>query len=886
MKKKLFTLALALCLLCLLPFAVEAADIVDSGSCGDNATWTVYNDKSMVISGTGDVNSTPWKESYSTIYSLTVEQGITNLPWQAFSNMPKLTTVKLPNTLTAIPNGCFSLDSSLTTIEIPNSVLWIDESAFNGCSALTAIVIPDSVTDVDIGGSFMSCGSLREITIGKGVTNISNDHEFDFYEMNSLESFNVSLQNEHYTSVDGVLFTKDMKTLVKFPSAKTGSYTIPDGVETITKYAFFGAEGLTDIHVPATVTTMDLDVRRCPSLATFHVDENNAKLASYDGILYNKAKTVLLKCAPGKEGRAELAPGLWEIKEAAFYDCAKITEVIIPDTVEAIGGSAFNGCSSLKYLVIPDSVTSWGQFAFNNCQALEWIAFCVKNEEFYEDFGSCHNLQNVYYYGSEADWNTLKISGFDWAVTNATKHYNSVKPGTYAISYELGGGTNNTANPATYFNYADPLTLAEPTLDGKFFDGWFQDAAFTTPVGKEFPKRGYTEGDKTFYARWLNSPEEHEHVYIENECYCGTAFGTIGNTITWTLSRDGVLTLSGSGVFAATSDPDYDCPWNDYREAIKKIVIEDGITEIGRYAFSDLTMLTEVVIADSVTTIDNGAFWGCSGLVDVDLGEGVQSIHNGAFWGCSSLEEITIPKSVTFMGYGVFSVDFYGEVLEECNLKSVRFEGSAPAVEIVEYEEGFTKQSIFSNTEAPITIYHPMDDATWTEEAKTTFGGNLVWETYCEHAYTTAVTAPTCTDQGFTTYTCDLCGDSHVDDYVDATGHTAGEWIADEQKHWHACGCGEILDVAEHTYADDADAECDICGYIRTVVVPGNVDGNDSVDYFDAMLVIQYFTGLTDENAVNVSAADVDGSGNVDFFDAMYILQYFAGIITEFPKAG
>lgn len=67
------------------------------------------------------------------------------------------------------------------------------------------------------------------------------------------------------------------------------------------------------------------------------------------------------------------------------------------------------------------------------------------------------------------------------------------------------------------------------------------------------------------------------------------------------------------------------------------------------------------------------------------------------------------------------------------------------------------------------------------------------------------------------------------------------------------------------------------------VPIVGDADGNGSVDYFDAMVVMQYFAGLIDETQLDVSAADVDNSGDLDFFDGMYILQYFAGIIDALP---
>lgn len=159
-----------------------------------------------------------------------------------------------------------------------------------------------------------------------------------------------------------------------------------------------------------------------------------------------------------------------------------------------------------------------------------------------------------------------------------------------------------------------------------------------------------------------------------------------------------------------------------------------------------------------------------------------------------------------------------------------------------------------------------------------------------EHSYEAVVTAPTCTAKGYTTYTCTACGESYQSDFVAAMGHKPGDtWMTDDTRHWYVCTCGEKLDAAQHSYTDDTDASCDVCGYEREVtltVLLGDVDGSGNVDFFDAMLVLQHYAGMSGEEQLDVRAADVDGSGSIDFFDGMYILQYYAGVIEKLPAQG
>lgn len=150
------------------------------------------------------------------------------------------------------------------------------------------------------------------------------------------------------------------------------------------------------------------------------------------------------------------------------------------------------------------------------------------------------------------------------------------------------------------------------------------------------------------------------------------SFATIHAKITWTLSDDGTLTISGTDM---TNNGTF--PWDSQRDKIKKVIIENGVTSIGNHAFRECSGLSAITIPNSVTSIGEGAFEGCSaltsvtipnsvtsiegytfcrcsGLTSLTIGNSVTSIGMEAFSGCSSLTSITIPNSVTWIGDGAF----------------------------------------------------------------------------------------------------------------------------------------------------------------------------------------------------------------------------------------
>ena len=127
----------------------------------------------------------------------------------------------------------------------------------------------------------------------------------------------------------------------------------------------------------------------------------------------------------------------------------------------------------------------------------------------------------------------------------------------------------------------------------------------------------------------------------------------IEDNLTWTLTADGTLNISGTGTMKNYDSIDNLSPvYNNLN--VKKIVIEDGVTSIGELAFYKCSSLTNITIPGNVESIGESAFYSCDNLMDVTLQDGVKSIGNAAFILCNNLTNIVLPNSVTSIGYFAF----------------------------------------------------------------------------------------------------------------------------------------------------------------------------------------------------------------------------------------
>ena len=288
----------------------------------------------------------------SSLTSVTIPDSVSAIGGSAFSGCSSLTSVTIPDSVTTIGNNAFYGCSSLTSVIIPDSVSAIGGSAFSGCSSLTSITIPDGVTAIG-GGALSGCSSLTSVTIPDSVTTIGN---YAFGECSSL------------TSV-----------------------TIPDSVTTIEGSAFRGCSSLTTITIPDSVTTIgDLAFYGCSSLRSVTIPDSVTTIGG-----------------------------------GVFEDCSSLTSVTIPDSVTTIGGSAFENCSSLTNLTIPERVTSIGGWAFSGCSSLtsvyckattppaggyEMFRFNAGNSKIYVPMQSVEAYKSAPYWSEYAD----SIVGYDF----------------------------------------------------------------------------------------------------------------------------------------------------------------------------------------------------------------------------------------------------------------------------------------------------------------------------------------------------------------------------------------------------------------------------------------------------------------------------------------
>lgn len=309
---------------------------------------------------------------------------------------------------------------------------------------------------------------------------------------------------------------------------------------------------------------------------------------------------------------------------------------------------------------------------------------------------------------------------------------------------------------------------------------------------------------------YSNTGNDILHNFADNVCTaCGAIGGLCGDNLTWTL-KDGTLTISGTGPMWDFDDESFDysdepeSPWYDYREEITDVVVEEGVTTIGTFAFLRCKYMETADVADSVTDFGSGAFKGCNALTAITIPEEQKYIGSFTFSGCNSLTGVIIPNGVAdigehaFAGSGLTSVvipnsvsRIYDRAFDSCTeletveigsgvsmlcerafgfcprLSSVKFLGAPPNAGV---NNVFAKSPSQNNT--TLFAYYPGWMDNWTELARKMISTAVVWKPYCqEHSWVDA----TCTEPK----TCSVCGQTEGE----ATGH-----IYDKLTHQCVCG--------------------------------------------------------------------------------------------------
>lgn len=571
---------------------VVLAESSVSGTCGSNLHWNLDGSGTLTISGTGEMedystgNPLPWSGYEGDIRRLVVEDGAVSIGGRAFCNC-----------------------TALTSVEISDSVVIIGDGAFYGCGSLTDVVIPRNVEIIG-GHAFGGCSSLSGIA--------------------------VDAANPWYTSVGGVLFTKDQSVLSQYPAGLRGtSYVIPDKTTIIGTAAFSGCSQLTSITIPESVTS--------------------------------------------------LAP-------EAFSGCSGLTSIAIPNSVSIIREAVFSGCSGLISVAIPDNVTSLAQSVFAGCSELSSVALPSGIASIWQfSFSGCSKLTDVYFAGTTAQWDLIEIEAEgNGPLTAASIHCSdSSEPEIVEIGmcgenlyWELNseglltidgtGAMTDVAGydqaPWYYVSQRIKHCLIKPgatSIGAHAFDNsslvsiTIPDSitsigpyAFTSCFGLTditLPNGITSIGEHTFDGCIGLSTVEIPDSVTDIGSY---AFYRCSELTSLTIPSN----VNAIGEYAFTSS------------GLVAIAIPDKVSNIGNGLFNNCSSLNSVTLPDTIVRIGSDAFWGCSGLTAFTVPAAVEAIEGYAFNSCTGLTSITIPDRVASIGYAAF----YG-----CSkLKEVFYDGT------------------------------------------------------------------------------------------------------------------------------------------------------------------------------------------------------------------
>ena len=294
--------------------------------------------------------------------------------------------------------------------------------------------------------------------------------------------------------------------------------------------------------------------------------------------------------------------GVTSIGNYAFRDCTGLTSITIPNSVTSIGDFAFYNCEGLTSITIPNSVTSIGDFAFDNCTG----------------------LTNVTIPDSVTSINASAFSGCT-GLTNVTIPDSVTSIGSSAFKGCTGLTSVTIPNSVTSIGFSA-------------FYGCTELKALTMPCSAIIYNSSDYNGSDAFY-----NCSNIEKVTLTK----GT--GTMQN---YSISNNNYY-YDDYYYYAGDTYYEY-TPWYISRNALKEIVIEDGVKSIGSSAFEYCTGLTSITIPDSVTIIGDYAFSGCKGLTSITIPNSVTSIGESAFYHCTGLTSVTIPDSVTSIGSYAF----------------------------------------------------------------------------------------------------------------------------------------------------------------------------------------------------------------------------------------
>ena len=579
-------------------------------------------------------------------------------------------------------------------------------------------------------------------------------------------------------AVEGGYLTFDKKTgTVTDCDQSVTKANIPHTIKGVTvtcigNDAFDNCRSLTSVTIPDSVMSIgDSAFRYCTSLTSVTIPDSVTSIGD----------TAFQYCT--SLASVTIPDSVTSIGGRAFDGCASLTSVTIPDSVTSIGDWAFDGCTSLTSVTIPDSVTSIGDWAFDGCTSLTSVTIPDSVTSIGDwAFAYCKSLTSVTIPDS-----VTSIGGYAFAVC---KSLTSVTIPDSVTS--TGECTFSDCVSLTSVAIPDSVTC----IDNGAFYGCRSLTSVTIPDG-------VTSIGRSAFS-WCTSLTSVTIPDSVTSIGSGAFSNCAALTGIWVTEGNSHYSSDASGVlFSKDKTTLVQCPGT-----LAACTIPDSVTSIVGYAFDGCTSLTSVTIPDSVTSIGGRAFDGCTSLTSVTIPDSVTSIGKGAFYDCTSLTSVTIPDSVT-------SIDEYA--FYDCkSLTSVTIPDSVTSI----------GDWAFSGCKSLTNVYFTGTEEAWNgitiDDGNDALKNANIHYNYVSHthSYKAVVTAPTCTEKGYTTHTCS-CGDSYVDTYTDALGH--------------AWDNGKVTKEPTATETGVRTYTCTRCSATKTETIPAT----GSVD------VTQMFTDVT-----------------------------------------
>ena len=580
-------------------------------------------------------------DSYSDEYSGSVvipekvkynykEYSVTSIGWYAFRNCSGLTSVTIPNSVTSIGDRAFEGCSALTSVTIPNSVTSIGYMAFVGCDGLTAVHITDLSAWCKIkydGWSPNPTYYAHHLYLnGEEITNLVIPDDV------------TSIGNSAFSGCSGLT-----------------SVTIPNSVTSIGGGAFSGCSGLTSVTIPNSVTSIGSGAfSGCSSLTAVHITDLSAwckidfEYFEYYKFPFSDAYHLYLN---GEEITNLVIPDdVTRINRAAFSHCY-LTSVTIPNSIKSIGIHAFSGCSSLTNIRIEDGdesiymVYDHGEGVFNRCpietlyigRNLSTLEFSGKSTLSTIIIGNSVTRIDLGVFKDCTGLTNFRIEDGDSNITISNTTFSQCPLDTLYLGRNISVSTNSSPFSCITTSYTVTIGNSVTKIGDYIFSGC------TSLKSVNIPNSVTSIGDNAFYGcSGLTA------VYITDlAAWCKIKFNDFDSNPT---SCTHNLYLNG--------------------KEIKDLVIPDGTTSIGDYAFYSCSELISVNVPNSVTSIGERAFDGCSALTNIRIEdcERKLSMKYTAFLSC--------PLTTLYMGRNISTSNYISPFFDKSTLSTITISNS------------------------------------------------------------------------------------------------------------------------------------------------------------------------------------------------------------------